>query len=269
MAMLASCSDSDAEAGAVADPASGGTLASSAEPPVLDCTAAEFYRDLADLVTPFQAIRRGRPQQDTYEEQAAYAVRLAAWEAAAGVSADSVRSAASPLIVRREVAAFRYDAGTRSIIVEDFGPLAVPGVIVEADLRLPYPALNCMTGPFFECATHTSEDSWRTAVVERRVPLTTGADARIPLPAESAEAGIPGPPLEFEAAFALVSPEGQDPLLPSVALRSIRLLADGEVVAVWEGTPTLAGRTTLQRMLAFAPEEEEICSPAASVAGSR
>lgn len=260
VAATAACSEPAAE-GAATVPAGDDAVAAVEESPALDCVAGDLYASLAGFVTPFQAIRRERPQQDTYETEAAYAARVSAWTAAAGASADSLRAALAPVIVRREVQAFRYDPEGQVVIVENFGPLAVPGVVVEADLQLPYPAAHCLTGPLFTCAAHTSEDSWRTAVVGHRVPLRTGPDARFPLAREAASAAdLPGAPLEFEAVFALASIAGQDPLLPVIRLQSARLLAGGQVVTTWEGEPTLAGRTTMQRMISFVPETIPTCS---------
>lgn len=263
LAFLVGCADAggDVQASAVAA-GDGSTIVPTAGQEVaLDCVAAELYEKLSTFVVAWQTILGDRPPQDTYETEAQFAPRLAAWRQTAAASVDSLATAQRPIVIRRPVEDFGYDADAEVLIVRDFGALVVPGVVVDPQLLLPYPAIHCQTGPFFRCAAHTSQDAWRMDVVRNRVPMTAGPDARIALARETAAAaGLPGSPLEFEAEFALAPAAGQTPPLPMLVLRSVRFVAGDVVVATWEGEPTAAGRTTEQRMVSFVPDDFPPCS---------
>jgi hypothetical protein len=236
-------------------------LAEAESPPeevALTCEAGPLYTALGEWVLAYQPILR-RPQLDAYETDAQFAPRLAAWEQWAATAVDSALTTAEPITFRQEVRSFSYDSAAEMLVIEDFGPLVVPGVVVDPALRLPYPSIHCATGPFLRCATHATADSWRTEVVANHVALQTTPEARIGVPRQLAESsGLAAGPVEYEMTFALVA-DVQNQLLPVAQLTSLRFFVGDQEIANWQGEATPAGRTTEQRLIAFVPEPVPAC----------
>lgn len=227
----------------------------------LSCTAHELYTGLAAFVTGYQEIRNSGPIRDTYESDADWAVRESAWMATVPAAVDELLAASEPVVIRDQVVDFAYDAGTGLLTIADFGDYIVPGVVIDPAEQLPFPAFDCLVGPFFACAMSPREDPWRREVVRQWIPLFTGEEASIAVPAARAtEVGLTSNPLEFEATFALDPAGDAERLVPVVVLQSLELFSNGQSVARWEGEATRGGTVYVSRMVAFQSEALPPCS---------
>jgi hypothetical protein len=255
--VLSSCAGQaagDAETEAVA---AAGSETVAAESTATECVNYAIYDGLAKYVTDIQAVHMTKPVNDSYATDAQNAANVAAWEPKAKTDIAALVAASQPVVLTGEIGEYTYDAAAGAITVQDFGAFAVPGVVVGTPGEFPYPAMTCQVGPIFSCPQHTAQDAWRNQVLRNEIVLAPGSGAVIPVSQGGADqAGLAsGNPVEFEATFALAEPLAADPLLAVVELRSIRILSGGQEIGSWSGETTVAGRTTLQRMMSFQPQK--------------